>query len=371
MTSITRQQLFSMIFLFEMGSAVIVGLGLQAKQDAWISIGIGMLCGISIFTVYLYLFSLFPQLTLLGILRKVLGKYAGTLCSVLYIMYFFYLASRVMRDFTGLLLMTSLQETPPFVISGTMTMILIYCIYLGTAVLGRTSEILFAVFILFWVFSFALLGVSGSMKFSNLLPVLDQGWGPILKASFPLTMTFPFGESIVFLMFLNRLQQKKKLSRICLISLAISGLILMLTIAMDVMALGPERASMEQFPFLSAVSRIQIGDFIQRLDAIAISTLIIGAFFKIVVFFYASYIGIQELIPAFREGKKMLFLLIAMGVSIMGLTLLIANNFIQHLYIGLQLVPLYLHVPFQYVVPCLIAVWAYLVYTKKAAPKAA
>jgi spore germination protein KB len=44
------------MLLFEIGSAVVVGLGMQAKQDAWLAILIGMANGFSLFLVYDYLY---------------------------------------------------------------------------------------------------------------------------------------------------------------------------------------------------------------------------------------------------------------------------------------------------------------------------
>jgi spore germination protein KB len=45
-------QLFTLMVLFELGSAVVVGLGLEAKQDAWLAILFGMMGGIVLFSLY-------------------------------------------------------------------------------------------------------------------------------------------------------------------------------------------------------------------------------------------------------------------------------------------------------------------------------
>lgn len=41
---ISATQLFILMVLFELGSALLVPLAMRAKQDAWLAILIGMLC---------------------------------------------------------------------------------------------------------------------------------------------------------------------------------------------------------------------------------------------------------------------------------------------------------------------------------------
>ena len=44
---ISATQLFVLVVLFEMGSAILVGIASDAKQDAWIAILLGLAGGIS------------------------------------------------------------------------------------------------------------------------------------------------------------------------------------------------------------------------------------------------------------------------------------------------------------------------------------
>jgi spore germination protein KB len=54
-------QLFVLIVLFELGSAIVVGLGMQAKQDAWLAILIGMAGGLVVLSASLMNANNFPQ----------------------------------------------------------------------------------------------------------------------------------------------------------------------------------------------------------------------------------------------------------------------------------------------------------------------
>jgi spore germination protein KB len=68
-------QLFVMMVLFELGSALLVGLGMDAKQDAWLAILLGWAGGLVLFTVYGSLFRQYPDLPLTGYLQAIMGKY--------------------------------------------------------------------------------------------------------------------------------------------------------------------------------------------------------------------------------------------------------------------------------------------------------
>ncbi|GAA3326020.1 hypothetical protein GCM10020331_060250 [Ectobacillus funiculus] len=42
-------QLFSMMFIFELGSAVVVSFGIGARKDAWFAILLGLCGGVALF----------------------------------------------------------------------------------------------------------------------------------------------------------------------------------------------------------------------------------------------------------------------------------------------------------------------------------
>ena len=50
---------------------------------------------------------------------------------------------------------------------------------------------------------------------TNFLPILENGWLPVIKHSF-LILTFPFGETILFMSFFNTIEEKKKASKVYL-----------------------------------------------------------------------------------------------------------------------------------------------------------
>ncbi|UOF88819.1 spore germination protein [Fodinisporobacter ferrooxydans] len=190
---------------------------------------------------------------------------------------------------------------------------------------------------------------SGLIKTENFLPVLENGWKPVLSTAFPLTLTFPFGELIVFTMVFPYANPSTQVMKTGLYGILASGLILSLTIAIDIAVLGVQ-ASNQVFPLLTTIDKVNIANIIVRMDIISIATLILGGFFKITLFFYGAVLGIADV---FRI-RKPLYIIVPLSLIVLSASMQIAGNLPRHLEIGLKYVPYYLHLPFQVGIPLLM-----------------
>lgn len=198
------------------------------------------------------------------------------------------------------------------------------------------------------------------MDLNYLLPFLGQGLVPVIKAAFPVTPTFPFGEMVVFLMLFPYVKSKNKTLKIGLFAMLVSGLILSGTIAVDIMVLGGHVATHVYFPLLSAVAKINLGEFIQRMDALVVFTLIIGGFFKIAIFLYVAVKAAQDVF----EVKDEKTLITPIGIIAVISSVAIASNFVEHIREGLRIVPHFIHIPFQVVLPSIFII-IFLIRKKK------
>ncbi|MDD9269488.1 endospore germination permease [Paenibacillus sp. GCM10023248] len=344
---INGAELVALMLLFEMGSAVVVGLGMQAKQDAWLAILIGMLAGLILFLIYEHLFRVHAHHSLVGYLQILLGKKIGTAVACLYLGYFLYIASRVLRDFGDLLLSSILPLTPMPIALLTMVIPVVYACLLGIETIGRVGELLLTFISMLGLLAAVLLAASDVIHWENLKPSLENGWKPVLATAFPLTLTFPFGETIVFSMLLPHLNNTLLARKIGLVSIVISGLILSFIIAVNISVLSVFGAENSTFPLLKTLGKIRLGGFIERLEVIAIITLIIGVFFKITTFLYACFAGLIELFQLERRKE----LAWSLGLQMFICSITMADNFVEHIEIGLKTVPTYLHLPFQVGLP--------------------
>jgi spore germination protein KB len=136
----------------------------------------------------------------------------------------------------------------------------------------------------------------------------------------------------------------------------ITGFSLCLTVILEIAALGPYIASTSVFPLLTLSQQVNVLNFLQRLDAIAISVLIICIFFKITIFTYAAIIGINDLFKIKKKGRTNIIICIIIFAA----SIIMASNTVQHLNIGLKIIPIFILTPLQIVISLFLLIIAWI-----------
>lgn len=349
---ISAIQLFVMMVLFELGSALVVSLGIGAKKDAWLAILLGMCGGIALFFIYYLLLRQYPNLPFIKYTKVIFGKFIGWIVGLLYAVYMLYGASRNLRDFGDLLLSSTMPKTPLLALNILMVLAVCYVLYQGIEVLGRTAEILMVVLILLGLTGNFLVILSGNVDIHQLQPFLENGWKPIVMTSFPLTTFFPFGEMFIFTILFPHLNRPELVKKVWLSALITSGLILSYSLSINIAVLGVEEVERATFPLFSTIGKINLFEFVQRLDAIVVFTFLITMFFKISIFFYCSLIIMVELFQLKNHQQ----IVLPIGVILTFLSMVIASDFSEHIEEGLNIAPYYLHSTFLLIIPSLTLV---------------
>jgi spore germination protein KB len=352
---ISAKQLFVLVVLFEMGSAILVGFPINLKQDAWIAILLGIAGGVLLFLVYYRLFLFYPELPMTSYVQKIAGKWIGWILGFFYIIYFAYLAARVLRDFGELLTTTIYTQTPLFFLMTLLMLAITYAIHKGFEVIARVGELYFGVVYLMAIIGFFLIIFSGLIHLENLKPLLENGWKPIVKSFFKDTLTFPFGEMVVFTMLFPYLDQPEKVKTVCISGMILSGINFTIACVINIATLGIDLFVRSPYPLLSTVSKIELANFIERLDVLFMLYLMIAGFIKVAIFFYAAVIGTTDIFQ-FKDHRKLSF---PMGILILLTAVMMASNYAEHIEEGLNIVPIYLHWPFQIIIPCILLVIAF------------
>lgn len=122
----------------------------------------------------------------------------------------------------------------------------------------------------------------------------------------------------------------------------LSGINITITVVVNIAALGIDFIKRTPFPLLSTISKIQIADFIERLDVLFMLYLIIGGFFKITLYLYAAIAGTADIFQ-FKEQRKLSF---PIGIIVLFASVTVAANYSEHMKEGEIGYP-YLHWPFQ------------------------
>jgi spore germination protein KB len=194
--NISLWQLFILIINFELGSAMVVSLGNEAKQDAWLAILLATVYGVGLVWAYTFLLNREPGKTLYEIIEKAGEKIFSNILTVMYVLYFFYLSARVLRDFGELITSVILPNRPLEISAWTFMILIVYILYLGLENLGRLNE-LFTPYLILFIFAITvLLIISGEFTFNNIQLPFKDGVTPVVKAIFPQLMGFPFAGKV-------------------------------------------------------------------------------------------------------------------------------------------------------------------------------
>ncbi|MFF3023153.1 GerAB/ArcD/ProY family transporter [Gottfriedia sp. NPDC057948] len=344
--NISGFQFFCMIFMFGVGASPPVEIFARAKQDGWISLLIGLISACIVFAVYIKLYSIFPELPLTKYIQIILGKYVGKIFALIYILYFLYIAARVLRDFEDLLTITLYNASSLISIGLIMMLLIMYAMSKGLETFARSCEFIFIMIMFLVVIFIGFEIISKLIKIDNLRPVLENGWTPVLKA-FPISLTIPFGEILTFTMIMPHLPKQNLAIKVGIPALLFSGLILTLFAVLNTAILGASVIERTTYPLLTSVSYINIADFIQRLDTFIVVIAVCNAFVKLTIYFYCAVSGAADLFNV-KKSEKLVY---PIGIITVLTSLWVASSFLEHHLEGIHLVPYLLHIPLQIIIP--------------------
>lgn len=344
---ITAQQLFCAIFLVPYGSSVLFLLTSKTKQDSWLAVLIYILPGILLQIIYVKLWRKYPKDTIVTYLPKIFGRIIGYILSGIYIIYFTYIASRVLRDFAELVAIAVMPKMMLTVSSTVFILVIGYSTFLGIENLVRSANVIFifliALFIIEWVF---LLTTPRTLKFYNLQPVLREGIIPVIKNSWSL-IAVPWGETLPLTMLYPFVAEASKVKKSAIWAVICEGVLLSLNNIMFISVLGVEFAANSLFPILQTLRIMKIGEAFDRLDIFIVLILLVGGFVKIGFYMYAAMLGTSQLLKL-NDTK---YLAIPFSIATLILSLVIAKNYPQHIKIGLDYTVKYIHIPLAILIP--------------------
>jgi spore germination protein KB len=350
---IGKYQLAAAIILFEIGSTPMFLLGIEAKQNAWLSMLFGAAAGLIVLLPCLYLQRLSGDADWTDMLRRQLGRGFGGFIAVLYVILLAYESMRNVRDFGIMAQAILLPQTPMWLVMGIVTAVACYAVRSGIIVLFRMIELFFPAIVLSTVMIILLFFFTGLPDHHRLLPFLDNGIGPVIGQAIPERISFPFGEVFVFLLFWRYASEPKQVMRTSVTAYAIVSVFLVGMSALTLSILGANVASVMQYPFIEAVQLIQLADFLERLDIVVTLVVFFGLFVKLSVFYMAS-----NLIASSMTGISKRVCAVVIGAAIYAAAFLEPNQTF-HIWLGLQVQPHYSWI-YQAVVPLLVLAIAML-----------
>lgn len=356
---ILDSQGIKMMVLFIFGSTLVVGTGGEAERDMWISVAAAILLAIPVCLIYSRVLTLFPGKDLFEILELNFGKFFGKLISLLFIWFAFHLGALVLRNFGEFIIDVDLPETPmivPIIIFGFL------CIWgakAGIETIAKCSEY-FLLFVMSLIILFGFL-IIPNMDMDNILPIMGNGLSKAL-AGLLSSFTFPFGETVVFMMVFSALQNKKSPYKVYITALLLGGTVVIYIAVRNIMVLGPDTIKAVYFPSYSAISRINIGNFLQRVELTVTIIFVLSGFIKVAVCLLAATKGVASVL-GFDDYR---ILVMPIGLLMINLSYLIYKDIGEMFDWAVKVWPYYA-LPFQVVLPVMI--WIFIELKQRAKNK--
>lgn len=294
---INSYQFLVLVIFFTIGTSLLTVpsvLAAEAKQDAWIAAIIGTGIGSLVIWLFITIALWFPHLTFIQINEKVFGKWIGKAFSVFFVLTTFLFTSELLFYCGTFLNIHALPSTPMVVLNILMAGVVVMGVRLGLETIARSAEILIAVF--FILFLILVVFISPEIKFENIQPVFETGTKKIVQSSVFYFVVSSVNAVILLMIFPSFINKTKQGKKSFLLGNLIGGIIIIIITFLTVAVLGPENTARQSYPSYELAKRINVGDFVQRIEGLMGTLWIIALYFKAVLYFYASVLGMAQIL---------------------------------------------------------------------------
>ncbi|WML34570.1 endospore germination permease [Clostridium sp. OS1-26] len=295
-------------------------------RDAWMSILLAYIIAAIDGLLLINLGRRFPKKTFVQYLPVVLGKFVGKLAGLYYILGFWLMAPIIMRDLIEAL-RPFLPFTPPIAVNILMSLLAIYVMRNGFEVYARTTE-LFMPIIIILIISLLCLNFTNE-NFSNILPIFENGFMPILRSQ---VVLFPFAvEPVLFMaLWLPCLNIIKESKKVLLIGMSISGILLMLLSIVVIGFTGTDMTTKIISPLNYISHYIDITNFLSGFDAFFIILWMLSSYIELLVFYYPEIVGLAQWFNL-KDYKPLIIPMVAINAGLA----MIPSNIVEHMNLDL------------------------------------
>ncbi|USK87231.1 GerAB/ArcD/ProY family transporter [Peribacillus asahii] len=265
---ITLRQFILLIHGVQMGVGVLTlprELAEKAGTDGWMVIIISWFLATMASLIIIQIMKKYPNGTILDLLTHYFGKWIGRVATITFALYFALLAHVVFIREALFIQAWILPRTEVYILILLLSIPSYQIARKNINILGRYSEFVF--FMTLWTFIIYLIPLKYA-QWLHLLPVLKEGWGPILTTLKTAIFSF-IGFEIVFFLY-PFLQKKEKASMGVVIANTLSLLaFLMITIGAFAFY-SPDEITIYNEPAIEMLKVLEF-KFIERLEIVFFS----------------------------------------------------------------------------------------------------
>lgn len=292
---ISPHQFMIMVISTFIGTSVLLiprSLASDAKQDAWIAAILGAAVALLLVKFYNNLGEQFGAMTLVEYIKKLLGPWLGSLVAFTFVLFLF-VNSIDLLWVIGSFIVTQLMPETPFVVINTLFMVVVIIgSRLGLEVIARAGEILFpwAVGGLILLLLFALPGA----EFKYLQPVLENGIKPIIQTAVSYQSFNSLTLVALLMIFPSKLSNLQEGKKAFFRGTLTAGIMVFFLTIVNILVLGVESVERNVYPSYALAKKINIGNIIERMEAVIGMVWAVTVFFKTILYFNGAVVGFAQ-----------------------------------------------------------------------------
>lgn len=297
---ISVRQFTILVTLFAIGTSFLIlpsTIVQEAKQDAWLSSILAVLISLLIVKMFIATGNIALNMSLVDINRKILGKWVGNIVSMSFVFFTFITAGELLFFVSNFMNTSVMHDASPYPFSIILGLLIIFGCSLGLETFARSAEILFPIFIV--LFIILILLISPQINVENIQPVLavlENEPKSILFGSLLFISFFSFPMISLLMIFPVSIKDKKGAQKGFYIGTIVGGFVLIIIVTLCILVLNPNFTEHSRYPSYDLAKLISIGNFIERIEVIMTFMWIITIFFKTLIYFYASVIGLGKIL---------------------------------------------------------------------------
>ncbi|WCK53957.1 GerAB/ArcD/ProY family transporter [Aneurinibacillus sp. Ricciae_BoGa-3] len=310
---ISAAQFLILILLYMTSTASVSNLDIYfAKQDAVFASLFAIPFGLLSYYIIVQLQKRYPGRTLYQYSEDILGRWGGKIIGLVYIYLMLEISVLFVRAFSEFMVSVLSPEMSTDAYALAIIIISVYAMFKGIEAIGRIAQLIFP----FYLFILLFIGILliGQFRTENIFPLLDTRIGNVAFASY-LQYILPMGEIVLFSCVLPFVKDSKNIFSLGALGVVLSGLFLTLRAFISLGVLGRETAAISNYPFVSAIRFIRIGEFVERIDILYLGIYVMVGLIEFIIVFNMFVRGVATLFDVKNEKP----LAVPLGLLVAGL----------------------------------------------------
>ncbi|MDY2902155.1 MAG: GerAB/ArcD/ProY family transporter [Bacilli bacterium] len=319
MDNVKMRHVLSLGILYSLGTSLIY-IGSRGYHAWQASICAFILC-IPLYFVYLKLLKKYPGKNFFEVISNAFGKLIGTVLIVLYIIFLWYKAGRIVFAYNDLVITTNKLAFRYKEFLLLLNLILMgYILKSGLNSITRFAQVSFVIVTILTIALF-IVGL-GNMEILNIFPIYPINTNDFF---YNLLVYFvqPFVEITVFYNVICKITEYRVQKKVFILMPFISLVFIVIIIIQTICILGEDYTLILNYPYYSCISAINVMKLVVRLETISIITFYICSSIKLAVLVYSMELGVSELFNRKSNDKKYYYGLLFMSTA---LSFLLYNN---------------------------------------------